>query len=204
GILVALSICVSCIAQESPANGTIRAYPSQDSSQSLADMARKLRKDHSEDKQMTAEDAKKLFNAVDRIAAFASEDSGFPLRTTIKRRVISPDEVEREARAKMAREHDSDRFASSELSMKKLGLLPRNFNLKEFLITINRKEIAGFYDDETKTISLVNTIPLEQQEAVMAHELTHALQDQNYDLHKWARLDDDKRSKEAMADGEDE
>ena len=167
-------------------------------------MARKLRKDHSEDKQMTTEDARKLFSAVDRIAAFASADSGLPLRTTIKRRVISPDEVEKESRAKMAREHDSDWLANSELSMKKLGLLPRSFNLKEFLITINRKEIAGFYDDETKTISLVNTIPLQQQEAVMAHELTHALQDQNYDLHKWARLDDDKHSPQAIADGADE
>src|SRR5947209_661529 len=106
GILVAFSICVPCVPQVSPAippglNGTARADQSLDSGPSLADMARKLRKDHSEDKQMTTEDAKKLFSAVDRIAAFASEDSGLPLRTTIKRRVVSPDEVEKETRAKM-------------------------------------------------------------------------------------------------------
>jgi phosphopantetheinyl transferase (holo-ACP synthase) len=208
-ILLVLSMCVPCLAQEPSAippslGGPNQSEPPQDSGQSLADIARKLRKDHSEENQMTAEDAKKLFAAVDRIAAFASEDSGFRLRTTIKRRVVSPDEVEKEARAKMAREDYSGRFANSELSMKKLGLLPRNFNLKEFLITLNRKEIAGFYDDETKSISLVNTVPLAQQEAVLAHELTHALQDQNYDLHTWARLDNDKHSKEGIADGEDE
>ena len=210
-ILLGLSMCVPCPAQQPSAvppspGGPSQSQPPQDSGQSLADIARKLRKDHSEEKQMTTEDAKKLFAAVDRIAEFASEDSGFPLRTTIKRRVVSPDEVEKEARAKMAHEDYSGHFANSELSMKKLGLLPRNFSLKEFLITVNRKEIAGFYDDETKIISLVNTIPMAQQEAVMAHELTHALQDQNYDLRKWARLngDDDKHSQETIADGADE
>jgi hypothetical protein len=209
GLVLLFLVCGSSFAQ---APGAVPSTPSgqtvpgqsQESGQSLADVARKLRKDRSEETKMTPEDAKKLFGAVDRIAAFASEDSGFPLRTAIKRRVVSPDEIEKEARAKMAREDYSERFARSELSMKKFGLLPRDFNLKEFLVKLNRKEIAGFYDDETKGISLVNTIPVEQQEAVLAHELTHALQDQNYDLRNWAQLENAKRPQDAVADGLDE
>ena len=34
---------------------------------------------------------------------------------------------------------------------------------------------------------LMNWIPLEAQRTVMAHELTHALQDQNYDLSKFEK-----------------
>jgi phosphopantetheinyl transferase (holo-ACP synthase) len=207
-LLLALLMCGLSFAQEPtavPSNPTTQSsIQSQDPGQSLADMARKLRKDHSEETKMTPEDAKKLFTAVDRISAFASEDSGFPLRTTIKRRVVSPEEVEKASRAKMAREDYSERFSASELSMKKFGLLPRDFNLREFLVKVNRKEIAGYYDDETKVISMVNTIPLEQQEAVLAHELTHALQDQNYDLHTWAQLGNSKNDRAVVADGSDE
>jgi hypothetical protein len=34
----------------------------------------------------------------------------------------------------MAKEEFAKRFAQEELSMKKLGFLPRDFNLKEFLV----------------------------------------------------------------------
>jgi len=181
-----------------------RVQQNQDSGQSLGDLARKARKDHSEETQITPEEAKKLFSAVDRIAAFASEDSGFPQRSTIKRRLVSPEEVEKSARARMAKEEYSERIARSELTMKKFGLLPREFKLKEFMIKVQRKEIAGYYDDETKSISLVNTIPLQQQEANLANELTHALQDQNYDLRAWGKAGDSNRGKEYRADFTDE
>ena len=49
------------------------------------------------------------------------------------------------------------------------------------------QQIAGYYDDQTKTISLLNWVPPDRQEPILAHELTHALQDQNYDLRKWMK-----------------
>ena len=71
--------------------------------------------------------------------------------------------------------------------MKKLGFLPRDFNLREFLVKSTGQQIAGYYDFETKTISLLNWVPPDRQEPILAHELTHALQDQNYDLRKWMK-----------------
>ena len=73
-------------------------------------------------------------------------------------------------------------MARSEMTMKKFGFLPREFDLRDFLAKANGKEVAGYYDEEKKTVYLLNWIPLEHQAPVLAHELTHALQDQNYDL----------------------
>jgi hypothetical protein len=173
-------------------------------SQSLGDLARKVRKDHSEDTKITDEDAKKLFAAVDQIAKFASEDTGFPLHSPVKRRMISPDDLEQSARANLNKQEYADRFERSELTMKKFGFLPRDFNLKEFLIKAQRKDVAAYYDDDTKTISLLNTIPVEQQEAILAHELTHALQDQNYDLKRWMKTESAPGDKGEAIDGSDE
>jgi len=99
--------------------------------------------------------------------------------------MVSKADVEKYASGRLAKEEFTQRFAQEELSMKKLGFLPRDFNLREFLVKSTGQEVAGYYDDETKTISLLNWVPFDKQEPILAHELTHALQDQNYDLRKW-------------------
>src|SRR5579872_1221155 len=163
------------------------AFSQDNSSQSLGDVARKLRKEPSDEVRMTDADAKKLFDSVDQIFAFASDDSGLPKHATVKRRMVSRADVEKYATGRMAREEYTKHFQVAELTMKKLGFLPREFKLREFLVKSTGQQIAGYYDDETKTISLLNWVPADRQEPILAHELTHALQDQNYDLAKWMK-----------------
>ncbi len=157
------------------------------SSPSLGDVARHLRKETSDEIRMTDADAKKLFASVDTIIAFAAEDTGMPKRAVVKRQMVSKADVEKFTTGRLAKEEFTQRFAQEELSLKKLGFLPREFNLREFLVKSTGQEIAGYYDEETKTISLLNWVPFDHQEPILAHELTHALQDQNYDLKKWMR-----------------
>jgi hypothetical protein len=203
-LLVCVGLCFSQDSIPSSLSNPDNGQGSQDSNQSLGDLARRVRKDHSEDTKMSDDDAKKLFAAVDRIANFASEDSGFPLHSPVKRRMISPDDLEQSARTNLSKQEYAERFSRAELTMKKFGLLPRDFNLKEFLIKAQRKDIAAYYDPDTKTISLLNTIPVEQQEAILAHELTHALQDQNYDLKAWMKTGPAAANKSGPIDGTDE
>ena len=159
------------------------ATPSQ--GQSLGDVARKLRKDTTTEVKMTDADTKKLFESVDKILAFAAEDSGMPKRAAVKRQLVSKADVEKFASGRLAKEEFTQRFAQGELSMKKLGFLPHDFNLREFLVKSTGQNVAGYYDEETKTISLLNWVPPEAQAPILAHELTHALQDQNYGLKKF-------------------
>lgn len=163
------------------------AFGQDDSSQSLADVARKLRKDTTSEVRMTDADTKKLFESVDTVFSFAAEDTGMPKHATVKRRLVSKADVEKFLTGRLAKEEYTQRFAEEELSMKKLGFLPRDFNLKDFLVKSTSQEVAGYYDEETKTISLLNWVPSDRQEPILAHELTHALQDQNYDLRKWMK-----------------
>jgi hypothetical protein len=170
------------------------------SAPSLADVARKLRKDTTDEVRMTDADTKKLFESVDRIFAFSAADSGMPKRAAVKRRLVSKADVEAYARQSLAKEEFTQRFAQAELSMKKLGFLPRDFNLKEFLVKSTGQQIAAYYDDETKTVSMLNWVPPDRQEPILAHELTHALQDQNYDLRKWMKAAQKPASSAASAD----
>jgi hypothetical protein len=166
---------------------SLSAVGQQDSGQSLADMARKLRKDTTDEVKMTDADTKRLFESVDRISAFVAGDTGMPKRAAVKRRLVSKADVEKYATGQLAKEEYAKSFAREELSMKKLGFLPRDFDLKGFLVKSTGQGIAAYYDPETKTISMLNWVPFDKQEPILAHELTHALQDQNYDLTKWMK-----------------
>jgi hypothetical protein len=191
-LLVCSLICGSVVGQQAASPAPAASSDSNsgtDQGQSLGEMARKVRKDHTQEVQMSDADAKELFKSVDKIVAFASEDSGFPKRTAVKRRLVSSAEVEKFTRDQQGKEEYAQRLTRSEMTMKKFGLLSRDFNLREFVVRANGKEIAAYYDDETKTISMVNWIPLERQAPILAHELTHALQDQNYDLKAWMKVE---------------
>jgi len=153
--------------------------------QSLADMARKLRKDHTQEQRLTPEEENKLLDSVSELFTFASEDSGFAKRSAVKSHFVDEKEVETSTKERLSKKEYTQRLARSELTMKKFGLLPRDFSLREFLVKANGKQVAGYYDDETKVISLLNWVPFEKQAPVLAHELTHALQDQNFDLQNW-------------------
>ena len=186
-LVPAVFCCVLLGASMHAQNGAPTSDPGDsgspsDQNLSVADLARKARKDHTKDVQMSPEDAKKLFESVDRIFAFAAEDTGFAKRPTVKRRLIGSADVEELTRKNEKKKEFAQRFETGEMTMKKFGLLPRDFDLKEFLVKANGKELAAYYDPETKTISLLNWIPLDRQEPILAHELTHALQDQNYGL----------------------
>src|ERR1700686_5462825 len=87
----------------------------------------------------------------------------------------------------MRDDKDAKRLERSSAVLKKFGLLPRNFNLSTFLVTMLREQVAGYYDAKTKTVNLLNWLDAEQQKPVLAHELTHALQDQSFGIEKFMK-----------------
>lgn len=134
--------------------------------------------------------ARQLFSSVDAILQFDSKETGLPILRSVKRRLVTRDEVEHYLMQQLHNDRDAKRLQRSELVLKKFGLLDRDFQLKPFLIQLLREQIAGYYDDKTKTVNLLDWIPPDEQKPVLAHELTHALQDQHIHLEKWDRQTD--------------
>jgi hypothetical protein len=137
---------------------------------------------------MTKEQAKELFRSVDEILNFASSDTKLPIEHTVKRKLISRDEVNRYLREKFDEDEGAKRMERSEIVLKKFGLLDRDFHLGPFLLSLLTEQIAGFYDNKTKTVNLLDWIQPDEQKPVLAHELTHALQDQKVGLTKWSSV----------------
>lgn len=83
---------------------------------------------------------------------------------------------------------------ATEVAYRKFGLAPANFEYRPFIIKLLLEQIAGYYDPVTREFYLADWLELETQKPVMAHELTHALQDQHFNLRrfqKWPHGDSD-------------
>jgi hypothetical protein len=143
------------------------------------------------DHKITPAEAKELFNSVDEILRFASKDTGLPIKKKVKRTIVSREQVEKYIGAKFKDDADRIRFERSELVQKKFGLLPRQFDLHSFLIKLLAEQVAGYYDEKTRTMNLLDWNAPEMQRPVMAHELTHALQDQSFNLGKMSKHEED-------------
>ncbi len=149
---------------------------------------------------ITAAQAKELFRSVDEILDFASKDTGLPIRSKVKRRLTTRAVVEKYLDERMKDDKDARRMERSEIVLKKFGLIDRDFQLRPFLVSLLKEQIAGYYDSKTKTVNLLDWIDPESQKPVLAHELTHALQDQRVGLEKWGSQTDEKLSRNFAQD----
>lgn len=83
---------------------------------------------------------------------------------------------------------------AAEVLLRVFGLAPKDFAYRSFLIKLLTEQVAGYYDPKAQQFYLADWIELEGQKPVMAHELTHALQDQHFNLKRfenWPKGDSD-------------
>ena len=135
---------------------------------------------------ITPEQAKQLFALVDQLMQFSSQETGLPIKSSVKRQLTSRTEVEGYLKEKFDEDEGAKRLQRGEIVLKKFGLLDHDFDLKPFLLALLKEQIEAYYDSKAKTVNLLDWISIDEQKPVLAHELTHALQDQHVDLEKWS------------------
>ncbi|HWH59741.1 MAG TPA: hypothetical protein VN682_19080, partial [Terriglobales bacterium] len=152
---------------------------------------------------ITPQQAEQLFRDVDTILDFASKDTTLEIKHSVKRRLTSREEVVAYLKKSMAEDKDVQRLRRTEFVLKKFGLLPKDFDLQTFLVGLLEEQVAGYYDAKTKTVNLLDWVVPDLQRPVLAHELTHALQDQSFGLDKWLRRGDEDLDKKKNLTPED-
>jgi hypothetical protein len=124
-----------------------------------------------------------------------------PLKKSLRsRQQIRDYLIEQEKQDKEPRKRYADQRA-----LEAFGLIPRGFPLESYLLDLLTDQIAGLYDSKAGEFYIADWISAEDQKPVMAHELTHALDDQYYHIDAWqkaARPNDDAESaREAVLEG---
>ena len=107
---------------------------------------------------------------------------GLPVKHPVKSGFKSKADIEQMLLADLKASNSYAEIEAQRKVLVKLGMIASDFPLAEFEVKLLVEQIVGFYEPKTKEFYLADWIPIDDQRITMAHELTHALQDQYLDL----------------------
>jgi hypothetical protein len=130
-----------------------------------------------------------LARMADEVAKEVEALRGWKFKHPIKKQVCSPEFVRTYLDKQIDKQVPPDKVAESQAFLRTIGLLPPGVDLKKTYLDILQGQVGGFYDTETKTLYLVRRGKSSAviDRIVLAHELTHALDDQQVDLDAFAK-----------------
>lgn len=73
---------------------------------------------------------------------------------------------------------------SGEISLHKLHLVPPGFQLRQFTVSLLTEQVAAMYDSKQHRMVVQEKVGALQEQPILAHEFTHALQDQHFNLER--------------------
>ncbi len=100
----------------------------------------------------------------------------------------------------------ADRIAAEAAFYKAFGLLPQDYDYLKGLLDLYSAQLGGYYDQHQHRYVLASWIAPAMQRGVAVHELTHALQDQHYNLAAYLPTEqlttDETMARLALAEGD--
>jgi hypothetical protein len=98
---------------------------------------------------------------------------------------VTPQQARREGLEDLDRSYPPARRHADERVLKLLGLIEPDVDLRELSASIFGEGVAGYYDPRTKRLRTIEGADAGNRvlaEIILAHELTHALEDQRYGM----------------------
>ncbi len=150
--------------------------------------------------------AKALCGEANRIAQELTVISGMTLLHPVPCDFISKEKITQFLEQRVKEVAKPEEIRAEELTLKKFGLVPPDFNLAKSTVELLTEQAAAFYDYEKKKLFITDSTPSETQDPVLAHELSHALADQHFNLNKFIKQgrknDDGSSARLAVMEGQ--
>jgi hypothetical protein len=141
----------------------------------------------------------------DEVLQEMSAITGWELKTPLKKSIRSREEIHAYILREMDDEKDAKERYASKRSAEAFGLIPKGFDLDGFMVDLLTEQIAGLYDPKAHEFYIADWIDPEDQRTVMSHELTHALEDQHFQIEAWVKAarpnDDAEMARESVLEG---
>jgi hypothetical protein len=96
-------------------------------------------------------------------------------------------------------------LAAVQRTYKAFGLIPDTMDFRRLMLDLYSEQVAGFYDPDSSALFVVRGADQVMMEAILSHELVHALQDQYMSLNailKLKRQNDRQMAGQAVAEGQ--
>ena len=146
-----------------------------------------------------------LLAQADEVLQKMSRITGLPIKSPVHKKIVSREEVQKILLHNLHTDYTPQEIHVQEGTLRAFGLISKDFDFQKFIINFYTEQVAGFYDPQTKTMYMADWIPPNMQGMVLSHELTHALQDQNFNLVQYMKAvkhdDDAEAARQAVVEG---
>ncbi len=150
--------------------------------------------------------AQKLCGEANRIAVELTQISGMKLHHPVPCDFITKEKINDFLKKRVKEVAKPEEIRAEELTLKKFGLVPADFDLAKSTVDLLTEQAAAFYDYDRKKLFITESTPSDTQEPVLAHELSHALADQSFNLARFIRQgrksDDGASARMAVMEGQ--
>jgi len=151
-------------------------------------------------------DSARLCALIPPLAEQLTRISGMPLRHAVPCDFITKAKIKAFLDKRVKEVAKPEDLRAEELTLKKFGLVPPDFDLARNTIDLLTEQAAAFYDYDKKKLFVTDTTAAGTQEPVLSHEIAHAIADQNYNLFKFIKAgrnsDDGATARLAVMEGQ--
>jgi len=111
---------------------------------------------------------------------------GLEFKQPVTPKLLTPEQLREHIQKEFEQELPPEKLRGFELTLTAFDLLEPGTDLRQLYLDLLSEQVAGLYDPETKELYVVSNASSVSVvgRMTLAHELTHALQDQYYDLQK--------------------
>jgi len=131
--------------------------------------------------------AQEIFNEIGDIMHDLHDITGFKIKHRVPAEMITRDKVKDFLEKRMKEAASPEEIRTEELTLKKFGLVPQDFDLAKNTVDLLTEQAAAFYDFHKKDLCITDWTPSATREPALVHELAHALADQNVNLDKFIK-----------------
>ena len=146
------------------------------------------------------------FREIDSIVKTLSEITGLNEKHAVPYGRMSKAELRKFLNKRIKKTLKPAEIHADELSLKMFGLVPQDFDLKKSTVDLLTEQAAAFYDYDEKKLFMLQDSSFSAETTTLAHELSHALADQYYDLGKFMEdapsNDDENLAHTAVVEGQ--
>ncbi len=135
-----------------------------------------------------------VFAEIEKMSADLEEITGLHFSKKVPAAIINKDQLRRFLDQRIDVAIKPADLRAEELTLKMLGLLPQDYDLRAGTVEMLTEQAAAFYDYKKKKLFILAGDTGGGQQIALVHELAHALADQNFHLDKYIQdngLNDD-------------
>ena len=147
-----------------------------------------------------------LFSQVDDILRALSDITGWKVQRTVPAEILSKDNFRKMVEEGVKDAEGDKETRAAEIALKMFGLVPQDFNLAQESGDLLAEQAAAFYDYRKKRLFVLDSTKNDNEQLIaLAHELAHALADQQHPLRKFigdADGDEQTTARQAVIEGQ--